>query len=77
MKEINSDGGKDIGISTDVSQEESVKSAFKTIAQAYDDAPCATAIYNASGGFVRKPFLETSVEDLEKGWAVTVYVQIR
>lgn len=76
VKEINNDGGKAIGISTDASQEESVKSAFKTIAQAYGDAPCAAAIYNASGGFVRKPFLETSVEDLEKGWAVTVYVQI-
>lgn len=73
VQEINNSGGKAIGISTDTSNEESVKSAFKTISQTYDDAPCAAAIYNASGGFVRKPFLETQIEDLEKGWAVTVY----
>jgi NAD(P)-dependent dehydrogenase (short-subunit alcohol dehydrogenase family) len=72
VQEINSSGGRAIGISTDVSSEESVKSAFKTIAQEYPDAPCAAAIYNASGGFVRKPFLETTLEDLEKGWGATV-----
>jgi NAD(P)-dependent dehydrogenase (short-subunit alcohol dehydrogenase family) len=77
VKEINGDGGKAIGISTDVSNEESVKSAFKTIAQAYNNAPCAAAIYNASGGFVRRPFLDTRVEELDKGWAVTVYEIVR
>jgi NAD(P)-dependent dehydrogenase (short-subunit alcohol dehydrogenase family) len=76
VKEINNEGGKAIGISTDLSSEESVKSAFKTIAHAYDDAPCAAAIYNASGGFVRRPFLDTRVEDLDKGWAVTVYEHV-
>jgi NAD(P)-dependent dehydrogenase (short-subunit alcohol dehydrogenase family) len=73
VQEINNGGGKAIGISTDASDEESLKSAFKTIAERYDNAPCAAAIYNASGGFVRKPFLETKIEDLEKGWGVTVY----
>lgn len=73
VQEINNSGGKAIGVSADTSNEESVKAAFKAISQAYDDAPCAAAIYNASGGFVRKPFLETKIEDLEKGWAVTVY----
>lgn len=76
VQEINNSGGKAIGISTDASDEESVKSAFMTIAQKYENAPCAAAIYNASGGFVRKPFLETQIEDLEKGWAVTVYGKI-
>jgi NAD(P)-dependent dehydrogenase (short-subunit alcohol dehydrogenase family) len=74
VQEINNSGGKAIGVSADTSDEESVKSAFKTIAQKYDDAPCAAAIYNASGGFVKKPFLETRIEELEKGWGVTVYV---
>jgi NAD(P)-dependent dehydrogenase (short-subunit alcohol dehydrogenase family) len=74
VQEINNSGGKAIGVSTDTSDEQSVKSAFQTIAQKFDDAPCAAAIYNASGGFVRKPFLETGIEDLEKGWGVTVYV---
>lgn len=72
VQEINNNGGKAIGVSADTSSEESVKSAFETIAQKYENAPCAAAIYNASGGFVRKPFLETKAEDLEKGWAVTV-----
>ena len=72
VQEINNNGGKAIGISADVSSEESVKSAFEAIAKAYNDAPCAAAIYNASGGFVRKPFLETRIDDLDKGWAVTV-----
>lgn len=76
VQEINSNGGRAIGISTDASSEESVQSAFKAIAKDYDNAPCAAAIYNASGGFVRKPFLETQAEDLEKGWAVTVYEQM-
>lgn len=74
VKEIKGDGGEAIGISTDVSDEESVKSAFKTIAQAYDNAPCAAAIFNASGGFLRKPFLETQLGDLETALSVTVYV---
>lgn len=76
VKEINSSGGQAIGVPTDAASEASVTSAFKTIAQAYGNAPCAAAIYNASGGFVRKPFLETGAEDLEKGWAVTVYEHI-
>lgn len=76
VQEINNSGGKAIGVSADASDEQSLKSAFQTIAQKYDNAPCAAAIYNASGGFVRKPFLETKIEDLEKGWGVTVYEEL-
>lgn len=74
VEEINKSGGKAIGFSTDMANEESVKSAFARITKEFDNAPCAAAIYNASGGFVRQPFLETKIEDLEKGWSVTVYV---
>ena len=74
VQEINNSGGKAIGISTDASNEESIKHAFEVISKEYDNAPCAAAIYNASGGFVSKPFLETNVHDLEQGWSVTVYV---
>jgi hypothetical protein len=65
-----------ISIFTDLSSEESVKSDFKTVAHAYDDAPCAAAIYNASGGFVGRLFVDTQVEDLDKKWAVTVYKHV-
>lgn len=73
VNEINNSGGKAFGVSTDVSDEASVKNAFKKIEEEYGNAPCAAAIYNASGGFSRSPFLETRVDDLEKGWNVTVY----
>lgn len=76
VKEINDNGGRAVGISADVSNDESVKCAFETIAQAYDHAPCAAAVYNASGGFVRRPFLDTRLEDLDKGLNVTVYADI-
>lgn len=72
VREIESGGGRAVGIATDLASEESVRAAFETIAATYGGAPCAAAIYNASGGLVRKPFLETKIEELDKGWDVTV-----
>lgn len=74
VKEINGSGGRAIGISTDVSSEESVKSAFERIKQEYQGAGCAAAIFNASGPFSRKPLLEMSVGEFEKSWDVSWYV---
>jgi len=71
VKEINNAGGKAIGISTDVSSEESVKSAFAQIKQEYQGANCAAAIFNASGPFGRKPLLELSVGEFSKSWEVS------
>lgn len=71
VKEINSSGGKAIGISTDVSSEQSVKDAFDKIKQEYSGAGCAAAIFNASGRFVRKGVLDMSVEDFSAGWDVS------
>ena len=71
-QEINKNGGKAIGISADVSSEESMKSAFEKIQQEHKDAPIAAAIFNASGRFVRKPLLDMSVEDFSAGWEVSV-----
>nr|OQO23202.1 hypothetical protein B0A51_06268 [Rachicladosporium sp. CCFEE 5018] len=71
VKEINSSGGKAIGISTDVASEESVKSAFEKIKKEWGSDGCAAAIFNASGKFVRKPLLEMSVEDFVAGWDVS------
>jgi NAD(P)-dependent dehydrogenase (short-subunit alcohol dehydrogenase family) len=57
--EINSSGGKAIGISTDVSDSSSLKNAIETIKKEFgNDVAAAAAIFNASGGFLRKPFLE-------------------
>ena len=74
VQEINKSGGKAIGISTDVSSEDSVKAAFKKIEEEYKGASCAVAVFNASGRFVRKPLLEMSVDDFSAGYEVSWYV---
>ncbi|KAF2793056.1 NAD(P)-binding protein [Melanomma pulvis-pyrius CBS 109.77] len=62
-KEINASGGKAIGISTDISDAKSVKSAIEVIKKEFgSDVGAAAAIFNASGGFLRKPFLELPEE---------------
>lgn len=58
VDEINKSGGKAIGISTDVSDSASVKAAFKQIEQELGES-CSAAVFNASGGFRREPFLNT------------------
>jgi len=72
VEEINKNGGKAMGISADVSSEESMKSAFDKIKAEHKDAPCAAAIFNASGRFVRGPLLEMKVADFQAGWEVSV-----
>jgi enoyl-[acyl-carrier-protein] reductase (NADH) len=66
VQEINSSGGQAIGISTDVSDANSVKSAFDEIEKQFPDSPLAASIFNPGGGFVRKPFLELTDEDYSK-----------
>ena len=75
VQEINKSGGKAMGISADVSSEESMKAAFDKIKQEHKDASCAAAIFNASGRFVRTSLLEMKVDDFQAGWEVSVYVE--
>lgn len=70
-KEINEKGGKAIGISADVSNAESLKSAFQQIEKEFPGANCAAAIFNAAGGMVRKPFLEVTEKEFSSGWEVS------
>ncbi|KAK5660941.1 hypothetical protein OQA88_12316 [Cercophora sp. LCS_1] len=65
VAEINSSGGRAIGISADVGDESSISSAFSTIASSFPDHKLAAAIYNASAGFPPKPFLEHTLSDLD------------
>lgn len=70
--EINNAGGKAIGISTDVSSAESVKSAMQKVASEYgENTHCAAAVFNASGPFSRKPLLEMTPDEFEKSWQVS------
>ncbi|KAL5116736.1 hypothetical protein ACEQ8H_005348 [Pleosporales sp. CAS-2024a] len=71
-KEINSSGGKALGISTDVSSASSLASAVETIKGEFgSDVAAAAAIFNASGGFLRKPFLEVPPETFAASLAVS------
>lgn len=68
VKEIESAGGRAIGISTDAADRQSVENAFAIIKKEMGEAKLAAAIYNVGGSFVRKPFLDLTPEDFEKGW---------
>lgn len=68
VKEINQAGGKAIGISTDVSSPEAVENAFAEIKKEFQGKKLAAAIYNVGGRFVRKPFLEMTLEEYEAGY---------
>ena len=68
VKEIEGAGGSAVGIPTDTSDHTSVETAFEKIKQEMGDAKLAAAVYNVGGRFVRKPFMELSLEDFESGW---------
>ncbi|KAJ5746244.1 Short-chain dehydrogenase/reductase SDR [Penicillium odoratum] len=63
VEQINSSGGQAVGISTDVSDSNSVNAAFDQIEKKFPGSPVAAAIFNPGGGFVRKPFLELTGDD--------------
>jgi NAD(P)-dependent dehydrogenase (short-subunit alcohol dehydrogenase family) len=65
VEEIKKSGGEAIGVSTDVTDAASVKSAFETIRKEYAGKKLAAAIYNASGRPKMGPFLELSLDDWE------------
>ncbi|KAI4614863.1 hypothetical protein J4E80_006367 [Alternaria sp. BMP 0032] len=71
-EEINKNGGKAIGIATDVSSSQSLSSAVSKMKSEFgDDVAAAAAIFNASGAFMRKPFLEIPSETFEKSLGVS------
>ncbi|KAJ4391049.1 hypothetical protein N0V93_004663 [Gnomoniopsis smithogilvyi] len=71
VKEINDAGGKAIGISTDLSDASSIKSAFQRIETEFGSAGCAAAVFNASGRFLRKSILDLSEEEFTAGYQVS------
>jgi len=72
VKEINSSGGKAIGISTDVSDAKSVANAAEEIKKEFGSGVgAAAAVFNASGRFVRKPFLELTEDEFFSGLDVS------
>lgn len=74
VKEIKDAGGQAIGISTDVASESSIKNAFAEIQKEFKGKKLAAAIYNVGGRFVRKPFLELTLEEYEAGYEANGYI---
>ncbi|CRG83828.1 hypothetical protein PISL3812_01184 [Talaromyces islandicus] len=71
VSEINSSGGKAVGISTDVADAASVSNAFNKItSELFPNTPLAAAIFNPGGGFVRKPFLELNEAEYTAGFDI-------
>lgn len=62
-------GGQATSFPTDVSDASSVRDTFSSIAKLPGSVSCA--IFNASGSFVMKPFLEVPVEALEQSLKVS------
>ncbi|KAJ8108077.1 hypothetical protein OPT61_g8421 [Boeremia exigua] len=72
VKEINSSGGKAIGVSTDVSSQQSLSNALSAIKKEFgDDVGASAAVFNASGSFMRKPFLEIDASVFEQSLNVS------
>lgn len=60
VDEITASGGEALGLSTDVSDAESLESAFAQLRDRFAGRSLAAAIYNTGGTLMRKPFLELS-----------------
>lgn len=61
-----------MGIQTDVSDAGSVKAMIGTVKEEFGEAKAAAAVFNVSGPFVRKPFLELKGEELDGSYAASV-----
>lgn len=64
------DGGKAEAFPTDVSDEASVINTFENISQKLT-GNIEVGIFNASAGFVMKPFLELKKQDIEQAFSVS------
>lgn len=75
VEEINKGGGEAVGVATDVGDGASVKDMVARVARAFGGggggtAPVAVAaaVFNVSGPFVRKAFLELEAEELDRSY---------
>ena len=70
VQEINSKGGKAVGMNCDVSDEKSIERVVEKCKEfaGEKEIKVAAAVFNVGGRFVRKPFLEMSTEEFEAGF---------
>lgn len=64
VDEINSAGGRALGISSDASDTKAVDAAFQKIGSDFKGLKLAAAVYNANAGMAYKPFLDLTEKDL-------------
>jgi NAD(P)-dependent dehydrogenase (short-subunit alcohol dehydrogenase family) len=76
VADIEKAGGKAIGVSADVADPASLKSAFDTIGEKLPGSKLAAAVFNVNGGFVRKPFLELTRDEFDEGLHQSAYVTL-
>lgn len=62
-----------MGFPTDVASQSSVKDAFAGIQKEFKGKKLAAAVFNVGGSFVRKPFLELSLDEYETGYNANGY----
>lgn len=66
---IRGNGGKAVGIPTDLSSSESVGQMVSEVKKEFGaDVKAAVGVFNASAGFARKEFLELEEEEWSQGW---------
>ena len=71
VDKINQNGGRALGISTDVTDAKSVRAAFEQIQSQLPRLGLAAALFNVAGRFVKMPFLELSEEDFRASYETT------
>lgn len=75
VRDIESAGGRAIGIPTDVTDAESVTKAVETARKELGGSgEMAAAVFNVGGRFIKKPFLELTQEEFESGWEANGFV---
>lgn len=74
VADIEKAGGQAIGITADVADPTNLKNALASIDKELPGSRLAAAIYNVNSGFVKKPFLELKVEDIDASLNGSVYV---
>ena len=73
VQEIKESGGQAVGFPTDVASQKSVNDAFAQIQKEFKGKKLAAAVFNVGGSFVRKPFLQLSLEEYETGFNANGY----
>ncbi|KAI8947062.1 NAD(P)-binding protein [Xylaria longipes] len=65
VSDINKAGGRAVGVSVDIADSESMKSALNDIKKELPDFKLAAAVYNVSSGFAKIPFLDITHNKLK------------